>query len=151
MATVLKIDGDNISVGMDNGSVETIDRLSFNFVPEVGDDVQVYKDGEKYMVIKKKVEEKKGIEGGITINNVSSNVNTNNNTGYGNRKPKSKIVALILAILLGGLGIHRFYVGKVGTGILWMLTGGLFGIGWLVDIILIAVGSFRDKWGYQLE
>jgi TM2 domain-containing membrane protein YozV len=63
---------------------------------------------------------------------------------------KNKIVALILCIFLGGLGIHRFYVGKIGTGILWLLTGGLFGIGWIVDIIMIAVGSFKDKSGAAL-
>ena len=58
--------------------------------------------------------------------------------------PKSRVVALLLCVLLGYFGVHRFYVGKVGTGILWLLTGGLFGIGYIVDIILIATGSFRD-------
>lgn len=59
--------------------------------------------------------------------------------------PKSRTVALLLAIFLGEFGIHRFYAGKVGTGILYLCTGGLFGIGWIVDIIMIALGSFTDK------
>ena len=63
---------------------------------------------------------------------------------------KSKVVALLLCIFLGGLGIHRFYVGKIGTGVLWFFTGGLFGIGTIVDIIMIAVGSFKDKTGADL-
>jgi TM2 domain-containing membrane protein YozV len=60
---------------------------------------------------------------------------------------KKKITALLLCIFLGGLGVHRFYVGKIGTGVVWLLTGGVLGIGWLVDIIMIAVGKFKDKQG----
>ena len=60
------------------------------------------------------------------------------------------MAALLLCIFLGGLGVHRFYVGKIGTGIVWLLTGGVFGIGWLVDIIIIAVGNFKDKRGNVL-
>jgi len=64
---------------------------------------------------------------------------------------KNRTVTLLLCIFLGYLGIHRFYVGKVGTGILWLLTGGLCGIGALVDMILIIVGSFRDIHGRYVE
>ena len=63
---------------------------------------------------------------------------------------KSRLVALLLCIFLGWLGIHRFYVGKVGTGVLYILTGGLFGIGTLVDFIMIIVGSFKEKSGAVL-
>lgn len=64
--------------------------------------------------------------------------------------PKSKIVALLLCIFLGGLGAHRFYVGRVYTGILWLLTLGLFGIGTLVDFIMILCGKFSDGDGRLL-
>lgn len=63
---------------------------------------------------------------------------------------KSKEIALVLCVLLGYLGIHHFYVGKTGMGILYLFTGGIFGIGWIIDIIAIATGSFRDNAGAPL-
>jgi TM2 domain-containing membrane protein YozV len=58
--------------------------------------------------------------------------------------PKSRMAALLLCIFLGYLGIHRFYVGKVGTGIAMIFTFGGLGIWVLVDLIMIATGSFTD-------
>lgn len=67
-----------------------------------------------------------------------------------NASIKSRTIALLLCIFLGVIGVHRFYIGKIGTGILWFFTGGLFGIGWLVDLILIACGSMQDGMGYRI-
>lgn len=64
---------------------------------------------------------------------------------------KSKTTAILLCIFLGYIGAHKFYVGKVGMGILYLLTAGLFGIGWLIDVILIATGSFKDEFGLPLR
>lgn len=65
--------------------------------------------------------------------------------------PKSRTVALLLCFFLGAFGIHRFYVGKVGTGIVMLLTLGALGIWTLIDFVMIIVGSFTDKEGLRVE
>lgn len=103
------------------------------------------------------LDEAKQTSGGaptINITNSNENTNTNNNVnggmGFGPRK--SKTVALILCIIgfFGLGGLHRMYVGKVGSGILHFLTYGLCGIGTIIDLISILSGGFRDSYGYPL-
>ena len=62
---------------------------------------------------------------------------------------KSKVVALILSIFWGELGIDRFYLGYIGTGILKLITCGGFGIWWLIDLIMIATGKLKPKDGSE--
>lgn len=63
---------------------------------------------------------------------------------------KDWLVTLLLSIFLGGLGIHRFYVGKTGTAVLMLLTAGGCGIWQIIDIIMIATMSFKDGQGQPL-
>ena len=60
-------------------------------------------------------------------------------------------ILAIICFFVGELGIHRFVVGKIGTGILWLFTLGLFGIGYLVDLIMILCGTFTDKTGKKIS
>jgi TM2 domain-containing membrane protein YozV len=62
-----------------------------------------------------------------------------------NPSERSRLAALLLCVLLGWLGAHRFYVGKVGSGLLWLFTIGLLGMGVIFDLVLIATGEFRDQ------
>lgn len=80
----------------------------------------------------------------IVINNTNNNTSAasatavaNNSVGRMYGKPKNKTVALLLCILLGYLGAHKFYEGKVGMGILYLFTGGLFIVGIIIDIIAL--------------
>jgi len=63
---------------------------------------------------------------------------------------RSRGVALGLSIVLGMVGGHRFYVGKIGTGLGMLFTFGGFGLWWLYDIILVSTGEFTDIDGRRL-
>ena len=67
------------------------------------------------------------------------------------RSEKDWLVTLLLSLFLGGLGAHRFYVGKIGTGILQLITAGGCGIWTLIDIIMIISGKFEDKDGNVIQ
>ena len=88
----------------------------------------------------------------INITNSNESVNTNNNGGFYGGPRKSKTVALVLCIIgfLGFGGLHRMYVGKVGSGVLHFLTYGICGIGTIIDLISILSGGFRDSYGQPL-
>jgi TM2 domain len=61
-----------------------------------------------------------------------------------NPSDRNRLTALLLCVFLGWFGAHRFYVGKIGTGLIWLFTLGFMGIGVIYDIIFIATGEFRD-------
>ncbi len=67
------------------------------------------------------------------------------------KSDKDWLVTLLLSIFVGTLGIHRFYVGKIGTGILQLITLGGCGIWTLIDIIMIITSNFKDKDGYIVK
>lgn len=80
------------------------------------------------------------------------NYNRTNKQGYNNyyegkSTQKSWLVTLLLCLFVGTIGVHRFYVGKIGTGILQLFTFGGFGIWTLIDFILIACKKFTDANG----
>lgn len=59
----------------------------------------------------------------------------------------NKTAAILITFFFGFLGVHRFMAGKIGTGIIWLLTGGCFGVGGLVDFIMVVLGKFERKEG----
>lgn len=72
---------------------------------------------------------------------------TYRSSGSSGPSDKSRGVALALAIVLGMFGAHRFYTGKIGTGLLQVCTFGGFGLWYLYDVILVGAGQFRDADG----
>ncbi len=65
--------------------------------------------------------------------------------------PKSRLAVSLLAWFLGFWGIHRFYLGKIGTGILMILTLGGLGIWQLIDFIMAVAGAMKDKNGKPIK
>lgn len=63
------------------------------------------------------------------------------------KSEKNWLATLLLCLFLGALGVHRFYVGKIGTGILQLITLGGCGIWTIIDFVMIIVGKFTDKDG----
>ena len=67
------------------------------------------------------------------------------------KSDKDFVVMILLCFFLGGLGVHRFYAGKIPTGILMLVTLGGLGIWTLIDFIIIVTGNFTDKEGRKIK
>ena len=90
----------------------------------------------------KQVEELKQSRQPIVINNTNTNTSVSSSrasasVGGGYGRAKNKWVAFFLCLFLGYLGAHKFYEGRIGLGILYLVTLGLFGIGWAIDTIVL--------------
>ena len=71
----------------------------------------------------------------------------NNQQGGGQKSDKDFVVLVLLSVLVGPLGIDRFYLGKYVTGVLKLITGGGLLIWWLIDLFLIVTGKMTDAQG----
>ena len=95
-------------------------------------------------------------EGTNSGENTNTNTNTNTNINGRGSAPvseKSKIVALVLCAIgfFGFAGLHKIYVGKIGSGLLYFFTFGWFFVGTILDLLTIIGGKFRDKYGFYLK
>jgi len=68
-----------------------------------------------------------------------------------NVSPKSRLAVTLLAFFLGSLGVHRFYLGKIGTGILMLITLGALGVWTLIDFIMAVAGVMKDREGKPIK
>lgn len=136
MKRIIKIENDIIFIGCEDGSIKEARRADCsNFEPEVGDNVEVFSTETQIIVTKKAAEEKKETpaQNDIAKNGINININNNSNNSAetpdyissvpipGGKKAVNKVVYCLLALFLGGLGVHKFYAGKIGVGFVYLI------------------------------
>lgn len=123
MSKILKVKDEIVSIGTDDGKIKEARLSDLNFDPEIGDEVEIF-ETENDIVVTKKVEKP------VKNENMSGiNINLSNNQGNAsqpvyvasNTKAVNKVTYCLLALFLGGLGVHKFYAGKTGAGIVCIL------------------------------
>lgn len=127
MAKIISVSDTIVSIGTENGGIKEVRLVDLNFTPSVGDEVEVFETETKVIVNKKAVKQESAIpNGGININ--VSNASNNGAPVYvaNGSKAVNKLIYCILAFFLGGIGVHKFYAGKVGTGIVFILFSWTF-------------------------
>ena len=130
MAKILNVDLKNsdVTVGMDDGSVAHVSLKEFSFIPQVNSTVEIYKDGDSYVV------------------NQKTNALNNNNSNYSNDGDTvviSRVTYVLLAWFLGLFGAHKFYQGNIGIGFAYLAIS-IIGSFLFIGPLAVAVFTLLD-------
>lgn len=142
MDRIVKITDDKVVVGTTNGGLIEVNRDEVAFTISIGDEVEVFKN-DNMIVISKPISKPDISASNLEQKNTYIDQNGNSTTlkdpvGQDRRKKVNKIAYGLLGIFLGGVGIHKFYAGRIGLGITYLLlfwTVVPFVIGFIEGII----------------
>lgn len=124
MPKIISIRDDTVTLGLESGGLREVRPCDFNYPPSVGDEVEVFETETKLIVAKKQEAPVSQTAGnGIHINvSNDSHISQQSATQYvANGKVVNKVIYCLLAFFLGGLGVHKFYAGRIGSGILYLI------------------------------
>lgn len=123
MAKIISVTSSVVCIGADDGSIREVRASDLNFVPKLGDKVEIFETDTKIIVSKIEETTNAAPNGGININlqNTQTTQGAGIPTYVAAGKVVSKVVYCILAFFLGAIGIHKFYAGRTGAGIVMLL------------------------------
>lgn len=152
MAKIIQITNAVISIGTDDGGIKEVRSSDINFVPHIGDEVEIFETETKTIISKleKREDELKGSSINVNVKNYANNLASPQHIANGT-KAVNKVVYCLLAFFLGGIGVHKFYGGKIGTGILYLVFSWTF-IPVFLSLIDFIVGACKtaDSFGMIL-
>lgn len=143
MSKIVKVVNDVVFIGLDSGQVKEVRKSDCEFEPVVGTVVEVFESESSIIVHKVNKPVEAVADKGINIK--IENSNNNNNAGgvaYVSGKVVDKVTYLILAFFLGWIGVHKFYAGKIGAGIMFLVFFWT-GVPALISFIEFIVAIFK--------
>ncbi len=147
MSKIINIENEIVIIGTDNGGIQEVRISDCNFEPAIGDEVEIFSTETKTVVIKKQKELQNNAnlsQGAININVSNSNTIPQTPLYVTGGKVVNKLIYCILAFFLGGIGVHKFYAGKIGTGIIFFIFCWTW-IPVIIGVIDCIIASFKES------
>ena len=154
MAKIIKIEGDVVFIGNNNGDLIEIKIEDCNFDPKIGDEVNIFSSCKRIICTKNEFDKNNKANTQDSIKDSSININLvqsqNNDDSFDNywttnsKRAVNKVLYILLAVFFGGIGIHKFYSGKTAKGVIYFLFSWT-GIPTIIGIIEGICACFKKE------